>query len=196
MNRWFHLLAEGGSGNNDNGLAYNITSIGKVKAANIVYLAETAYFIATTDYLQARVATIQAAKDLYGNTSTEANRVAAAWTAVGVVPPAPTSHAITGPTQLTPGYVAAYALNPYYNANNYVWTIPSGCATGYCWAILSGQGTTNVTLRAGSTGTQTITCQAYYGNNLVGSQYITVNVQIPGSGGSGGGPVTALVAGS
>lgn len=71
MNRWFHLLAEGGSGNNDNGLAYNITSIGKVKAANIVYLAETAYFIATTDYLQARVATIQAAKDLYGNTWTK-----------------------------------------------------------------------------------------------------------------------------
>lgn len=73
-----------------------------------------------------------------------------------------------------------------------MWTIPSGCATGYCWAILSGQGTTNVTLRAGSTGTQTITCQAYYGNNLVGSQYITVNVQIPGSGGSGGGPCGSL----
>ena len=183
MNLWFHLLAEGGSGTNDNGVNYSITSIGKLKAANIVYRAETTYFISTTNYLQARVATIQAAKDLYGATSAEATQVGLAWTAVGVVPPLPTSHTIVGPTQLTPGYVATYALSPYYNANNYVWTIPSGCATNYCWAILSGQGTTSITLRAGSTGTQTITCRAYYGNNLVASQYITVNVQIPNTGG-------------
>ncbi|MBK8474411.1 MAG: T9SS type A sorting domain-containing protein [Sphingobacteriales bacterium] len=115
--------------------------------------------------------------------------VALAWYAVGVGYDPTASHYIVGPTQLTPGYVANYSLNPYYNATNYVWTIPGGCATGYCWAIVSGQGTSNVSIRAGSTGIKTITCRAYLGNTLLGSQYITVNVQTPNTGGgsSGGG---------
>jgi Zn-dependent metalloprotease len=43
------------------------------------------YFTSSTDYAAARVATIQAAKDLYGTTSAEANAVAATWTAVHVL---------------------------------------------------------------------------------------------------------------
>ncbi|MBK8474410.1 MAG: M4 family metallopeptidase [Sphingobacteriales bacterium] len=54
MNHWFYLLAEGGSGTNDNGDTYNITGIGKLKAANIVYRAESNYFTSTTNYFQAR----------------------------------------------------------------------------------------------------------------------------------------------
>ena len=189
MNRWFFLLAEGGSGTNDNGSAYNVAGIGKIKAANIVYRAESVYFTSTTDYAQARAATIKAAEDLYGINTTDPLRVALAWYAVGVGQNPLSSHNIVGPTQLTPGYVATYLLStPYYNATNYVWTIPSGCAYNYCWAILSGQGTNNVSIRAGSIGTKTITCRAYAGTILLGSQYITVNVQDPNSGGGGTDP--------
>ena len=152
MNRWFYLLAEGGSGTNDNGDNYNITGIGKLKAANIVYRAESNYFTSTTGFLQARAGTIAAAQDLYGSSSTESLKVALAWYAVGVGYDPTASHYIVGPTQLTPGYVASYSLNPYYNATNYVWTIPTGCATGYCWAILSGQGTQQCKHKSGQHG--------------------------------------------
>ncbi|MBK8474350.1 MAG: peptidase M4 family protein [Sphingobacteriales bacterium] len=119
MNHWFFLLAEGGNDTNDNGDAYNVAGLGKLKAANIVYRAETVYFTATTNYLQARAGTIAAAQDLYGANSTESLQVALAWYAVGVGYNPTGSHYIVGPTQLTPGYVASYTLaNPYYNATN------------------------------------------------------------------------------
>jgi len=38
MNFWFYLLAEGGSGINDNGDIYNVSGIDKIKAAKIVYM--------------------------------------------------------------------------------------------------------------------------------------------------------------
>mgnify|MGYP000238539291 CR=1 FL=1 len=98
------------------------------------------------------------------------------------------SHFITGPTQLTPGYRAFYSMNPYPNATNYVWSIPSGCHYHYCWGITQGQGTNVLGIKAGQTGRQDITCTIYNGNTVIGSQYITVNVQNPyGGGGNGGG---------
>ena len=98
------------------------------------------------------------------------------------------SHFITGPAQITPGYRAFYSMNPYPNATNYVWSIPSGCHYHYCWGITQGQGTNVLGIKAGKTGRQDITCTIYNGNTVIGSQYITVNVQNPyGGGGNGGG---------
>jgi bacillolysin len=84
INQWFYIVAEGKAGTNDLWNAYNVIGIGKEKAAKIIYRAEAVYFTSTTSYLQARNATIQAAKDLYGATSIEAVRVCQAWYAVGV----------------------------------------------------------------------------------------------------------------
>ena len=100
------------------------------------------------------------------------------------------SHYITGPSQLTPGYRAFYTMNPYPNATNYVWSIPTGCHYHYCWGITQGQGTNTLGIKAGKTGRQDITCTIYNGNTIIGSQYITVNVQNPynGGGGNGGNP--------
>lgn len=84
MNYWFYILAEGKAGTNDKGYSYNFFGIGKDNAARIVYRAETVYFTSTTNYLQAREWTIQAAKDLFGINSAEALTVCQAWTAVGV----------------------------------------------------------------------------------------------------------------
>ena len=61
-----------------------LAGIGRAKAQKIWYRALTVYFTSTTNYAGARVATIDAANDLYGVGSAEARAVAAAWSAVSV----------------------------------------------------------------------------------------------------------------
>lgn len=184
LNFWFYLLAEGGSGINDNNDFYSIDGIDKTKASKIVYRAESVYFTSTTNYHQARNLTIQASDDLYGANSTESYNVANAWYAVGVGnQPQQVSHYISGPTQMTPGTGGFYTLNPYSDATNYVWSIPTGCTYGYCWQIVQGQGTNSALIHGGSTGVFDITCTIYNGSSVIGNQYITVNVQNPYNGG-------------
>lgn len=60
------------------------TSIGRDKTEKIYYRALTKYLQASSQFLDARRALIQAAEDLYGTSSTEAKAVAAAWDAVEV----------------------------------------------------------------------------------------------------------------
>ncbi len=60
-----------------------LTGITRAKAEKIWYRALTVYMTSSTNYAGARAATISAARDLYGITSTEQAAVAAAWTAVG-----------------------------------------------------------------------------------------------------------------
>jgi Zn-dependent metalloprotease len=66
------------------GSAPAVVGIGRAKAEKIWYRALSVYFTSSTDYAGARAATIRAAKDLYGATSTEATAVAKAWSAVSV----------------------------------------------------------------------------------------------------------------
>ena len=98
-NHFFYLLAEGarvpdgyGAGskanlgasdlvcNGDTGLV----GIGRDDAGKIWYLALTAYMTSNTTYPQARVATLNAARDLFGVDSLQHRAVAAAWSAVSV----------------------------------------------------------------------------------------------------------------
>ncbi|MER7585471.1 M4 family metallopeptidase [Kitasatospora sp. NPDC097691] len=91
-NHFFFLLAEGSGAKVINGVSYNsptsngstVTGIGRTKAAAIWYRALTVYMTSTTNYKAARTATLKAATDLYGATSTEYKTVAAAWSAVNV----------------------------------------------------------------------------------------------------------------
>jgi Zn-dependent metalloprotease len=62
----------------------SITGIGNDKAGRIWYRALTAYMTKRTDYAGARVATLNAAADLYGASSTEYATVNTAWLAVNV----------------------------------------------------------------------------------------------------------------
>ncbi len=84
QNYWFYLLAEGGSGTNDNGDSYSFAGIGIEKAAQIAYRNLTVYLMPTSDYGSARVGSINAAIDLYGEGSPEYQAVLNAWFAVGV----------------------------------------------------------------------------------------------------------------
>ena len=89
-NHFFYLLSEGSGAKTINGIAYNsptcngstITGIGRDQAAAIWYRALTVYMTSSTNYAGARVATVNAATDLYGATSTQVAAVKAAWSAV------------------------------------------------------------------------------------------------------------------
>lgn len=84
QNHWFYLLSEGGSGTNDNGESYNVTAIGRFEARQIVYRALTVYMGSSSQYIDARAASLEAAYDLYGTCSQEIISVGDAWHAVGV----------------------------------------------------------------------------------------------------------------
>ncbi len=75
-------------------------SIGRSEASRIWYRALTDYLTRSSQFVDARIATVQAATDLYGATSNEVSAVKDAWTSVGVAdasgsPPPPVS-TITG----------------------------------------------------------------------------------------------------
>ncbi|MFI5493890.1 M4 family metallopeptidase [Actinoplanes sp. NPDC051859] len=91
-NHAFFLLAVGSGAHTVNGVQYNsptcnnssVTGIGNDKAGAIFYKALTTYMTSGTKYAQARTATLNAARDLYGAGSAEYNATAAAWSAVNV----------------------------------------------------------------------------------------------------------------
>jgi Zn-dependent metalloprotease len=79
----FYLASEGGS--HPRGVTTNtVTGVGIEVAAEIWYRALTVYMTSSTDFAGARTATLQAATDLYGATSSAYDAVDGAWTAVGV----------------------------------------------------------------------------------------------------------------
>jgi len=91
-NHFFYLLAEG-SGSQEIGNRTHtsptcngstVTGIGSDPAADIWFRALDVYFTSGTTYAQARTATLNAARDLYGAGSPQQDAVAAAWSAVGV----------------------------------------------------------------------------------------------------------------
>jgi bacillolysin len=84
LNYWFYLLVTGGSGTNDIGSAYTVTSIGMTDAAKITYRMETVYMTSSTNYAGARTGAIQAATDLFGVNSQQVRSVTNAFYAVGV----------------------------------------------------------------------------------------------------------------
>lgn len=81
---WFYLLCRGKSGTNDVGNVYSVDAIGIKKANDIIYRALTTYYTSDMNFMQARLYTMEAAKDLYGACSAELKSVANAWNAVGV----------------------------------------------------------------------------------------------------------------
>ncbi|GAA0421032.1 M4 family metallopeptidase [Streptomyces luteireticuli] len=88
----FYLLAEGSGKKTIGKVSYDsptsdgstVTGIGREKAEQIFYRALTRYMVSTTDFHQARTATLQAAADIYGSGGTEYKTVDKAWAAVNV----------------------------------------------------------------------------------------------------------------
>lgn len=87
LNYWFYLIVEGGSGTNDIGNAFSVSSIGMAKSAAIAYRTQSVYLTANSTFADGRTAAIQAARDLYGADGAEEQAVTNAWHAVGVGAP-------------------------------------------------------------------------------------------------------------
>ena len=91
-NHFFYLLAEGSGTKTIGGKQHTsttcdgstVTGIGRDAAAKIWFRALSVYMTSGTTYAQARTATLNAARDLYGASSTQSTTVAAAWSAVNV----------------------------------------------------------------------------------------------------------------
>ncbi|MCG7209676.1 M4 family metallopeptidase [Streptomyces arenae] len=88
----FYLLAEGSGRKTIGATTYDsptydgstVTGIGRTKATAVFYRALTRYMVSSTDFHDARTATLKAAKDLYGASSVEYRTVDQAWAAVNV----------------------------------------------------------------------------------------------------------------
>ncbi|MGW3739953.1 M4 family metallopeptidase [Streptomyces sp. NPDC005146] len=91
-NHFFYLLSEGSGEKTVNGVAYDsptfdgkpVTGLGQRNATSIWYRALTLYMTSSTDYAGARAATLQAAADLFGMSSSIYEAVGNAWAAVNV----------------------------------------------------------------------------------------------------------------
>ncbi|MER7837462.1 M4 family metallopeptidase [Streptomyces sp. NPDC096040] len=88
----YYLLAEGSGRKKIGATSYDsptydgstVTGIGRAKATAIFYRALTRYMVSSTDFHDARVATLKAAQDLYGASGVEYRTVDQAWAAVNV----------------------------------------------------------------------------------------------------------------
>jgi len=153
-NFWFYLLTTGGNGTNDIGNAYTVSALGMTTAARIAYRALTVYFTPTTNYAEARLLSIQAAKDLYGICSNEVQQTARAWYAVGVGPNYSTNI-------IAPNFQSAFSnfcslpasvnfINTTSNGQTYTWNFGDGSTTNATnpTHVYSSSGIFNVKLKA------------------------------------------------
>jgi len=81
---WFYLLANGGSGINDNGDSYSVNGIGTEKAADIAFKNLINYLNPNSTFNDAREGSIYIASTEYSNEPTVLASTIEAWNAVGV----------------------------------------------------------------------------------------------------------------
>ncbi len=86
QNYWFYLLTEGKTGTNDLDNDYDIKGLGLDTAAQIAFRNLKYYLVQSSQYKDARLGSIMAARDLYGECSFAEIQTTNAWYAVGVGP--------------------------------------------------------------------------------------------------------------
>ena len=119
LNYWYYLVATGKSGTNEVGNAFAVSGLGLTDAAKILYRTESVYLSASSNYAAARTYSIQAAGDLFGATSTQAQAVTNAWYAVGVGA-AYTDGTTTTPPPTTSAYCTSKGTSQAYEYIDYV----------------------------------------------------------------------------
>ena len=161
-NHAFYLLAAGGT-NRVSGVV--VPSIGTTDAAKIWYRALTVYMTSGTNFAGARTATINAANDLFGASSTTATATATTWCAVGVG--ACPGGGTPTPTP-TPGGGSELLVNGGFEASASPWV---GSGTGYFY-------TANGSYPHGGTG------YIYFGvnNSVSGQSYQQVSIPTTATG--------------
>ncbi|MET8135100.1 M4 family metallopeptidase [Streptomyces sp. NPDC005251] len=163
-NHFFYLLSEGSGAKTVNGVSYDspthdglpVTGIGIENAARIWYRALTTYMTSTTNYAGARVATLQAAADLFGAYSDTYLAVADAWAGINVgdrialgVNVAPLADQTSGVGQEVSLQVNAYTTNTDASLTYAAGGLPDGLAisdTGLISGVPTTIGTSDTTV--------------------------------------------------
>lgn len=105
-----------------------VPMIGPDKAARIAYTAMVYYLFPSANYASCRAATIQAARNLYGDCSMEEDAVIKAWFGVGVGDPA--AAFCVSEINGTPGFCLE---NGQYVYSPYTVTAPAGSTISWRW---------------------------------------------------------------
>ncbi len=201
-NHFFYLLSEGSGAKVVNGVSYNsptydnlpVTGIGRDNAEKVWFKALSQRMTSSTNYAGARVATLWAASELFGQSSAQYNAVANAWAGVNVgtriadgvtvTPPGDQASVVNQATSLQ---ITATSSNP--GALSYAATgLPAGLAIDSASGLVSGTPTTvgsssvtvTVTDSAGKTGTASFTWRVSTGGGNVFEN--TADIAIPDAG--------------
>lgn len=173
-NFWFYLLTTGGTGTNDIANTYTVNGIGMLNAAKIAFRALTVYYVPSTNYANARILTIQAAKDLFGACSNEVIQTTNAWYAVGVgaayVPAAINPNFNSASTNYCNLPATVSFNNTTANGVSYVWDFGDNSSTSTSTNAVH-------TYTANGTYTVMLTATGCLSNtaSIVQPAYITVN---------------------
>ncbi|WP_369149225.1 M4 family metallopeptidase [Streptomyces sp. R44] len=185
-NHWFYLASEGSGAKTVNGVAYNsptfdglpVTAIGRDAAMKIWYRALTTYMTGSTNYAGARLATLRAAADLYGEGSATYVHAANAWAAVNVGARLPLGVRITAPgSQYTAVNTAANLQVQAISTNSGPLTysatgLPAGLSINASTGLISGTATT--------LGTSNVTVTAKDSTNASATTAFTWKIYTPG----------------
>ena len=162
-NHAFYLIAAGGTNRVS---SVNVTGIGTTDAAKVWYRALTVYMTSGTNFAGARTATVNAANDLFGATSTQAVTVAKGWCAVGVgacpTTPTPTPTATPTPNPTPTPNGGELISNGGFEGSATPWV---GSGTGYFYTAAG-------SYPHGGTG------YIYFGvnNSIAGQSYQTISI--------------------
>ena len=85
VNHAYYLAIEGGTNRTSRVTVQGVGSVNSEQIEKIFYRAFVFMLPSTATFSTARAATIQAARDLYGDSSAAARAITDAWTAVGVL---------------------------------------------------------------------------------------------------------------
>ncbi len=166
----FYLLAQGGT--HPRGKSSQVvTGIGIHDAGAIFYRANANYLIASSNFADARAATVRAATDLFGAASQQVAQTNNAWTAVGVLPP--------------PDYAVIDTQTGLASTTSLSYSYPANGASAMKFVISGGTGDADIYVRYGAAPTLTAyDCRPYSsGNNETcefnpaqgGTYYVMIN---------------------
>ena len=173
----FYLAAHGGTHPRGKSTT-EVSGIGIYDAAQIFYLANTAHLTASAAFVDARLATIAAATELFGADSNQVTQIGNAWTAVGVLPP-PDYHLIDTQAGLS-------------STTSIAFSYPANGATAIKFAITGSSGDADLYVKFGSpptltsydcrpyTGTANETCE--FNPARAGTYYVLIHAFTPYSG--------------
>ncbi|MGH9949182.1 MAG: M4 family metallopeptidase [Pyrinomonadaceae bacterium] len=191
-NKAFFLVVAGGTHPQTN---VTVTGIGGTNGARIFYRALTVYMTASTNFAGARTATLNAATDLFGSSSTQYNTIATAWCSVGVGScpgPAPTpTPTPSGGNLLTNGGFEGSA-SPWVGSGTGYFYIANGSfphgGTGYIYFGVNnsrtGQSYQTVSIPSSAAGTLTFWLNVTSSETTTTTQYDNLFVEVRNTSGT------------